>query len=341
MPLPYISDNSLRTGGLLKVEPRFFLVHELPLYEADGAGEHLYVNLTREGWNTADLVRKISGILGKRFDDLGYAGLKDKHAVATQTISIYAPQEADDAELIRKITENLPVQVEWFRRHGNKLKTGHLRANQFEITLSDVDPNALSLAEKLSEELLRKGYPNYYGEQRFGRSADNAEQGKRILLGKKRETQKWKRNLLLSAYQSELFNQWLGERILAGDFTRILKGDVAKKNETGGLFDVDFPEAEQVRFDSGEITYTGPMFGSKMRPALFEAGEREAAVLARENVKSGKFAGARLEGSRRAALIRPEDFSIASVPEGLKFKFTLPKGAYATALMREFIKGEH
>ncbi|MCD6289823.1 MAG: tRNA pseudouridine(13) synthase TruD, partial [Anaerolineae bacterium] len=182
--------------------------------------------------------------------------------------------------------------------------------------------------------------PNYYGVQRFGVNRDNAIRGREVLLGGKGPRQRWLRRFFLSAYQSALFNLWLSERIRRGWFDRLLVGDIAKKTDTGGLFEVEDLEAEIGRFQRKEITYTGPIYGARMRWANGDPGALEREILEREGVTVEMLRRARLDGSRRPARLFLHDLRIETCPQGLLFTFTLPKGAYATTVLREFMKTE-
>jgi tRNA pseudouridine13 synthase len=113
---------------------------------------------------------------------------------------------------------------------------------------------------------------------------------------------------------------------------------VAKKTDTGGLFDVEDTEAEALRFEEGRISYTGPIYGAKMRWATGKPGELEKEVLASKGVSVESLSRARLSGSRRDARLFVKDLTIETHPKGLSFTFALPKGAYATTVMREFMK---
>ena len=113
---------------------------------------------------------------------------------------------------------------------------------------------------------------------------------------------------------------------------------MAKKTDTGGLFDVVDAPAELPRFQRGEITYTGPIYGSRMRWAGGEPGQLERHVMEEAGVTSEMLRRARLDGSRRVARLLLDDLSVEPHAEGLLFTFTLPKGAYATTLLREFMK---
>jgi tRNA pseudouridine13 synthase len=337
IPLPFITANLPGIGGEIKAEPNHFVVEEIPLYEPAGEGEHVYVRLTREGWTTRALQERLTNLFGLREVDVGCAGLKDKHARVTQTFSLLLRD--DEAMVARRIQEDLPVEVVWAKRHRNKLRRGHLLGNRFRIVVLKPEPEATASAEVIAQALQSHGLPNFYGAQRFGIEGDNAQRGREVLSGRG-PRERWLKRFLLSAYQAALFNDWLTERIRRGWFERLLTGDIAKKTDTGGLFEVVDAAVELPRFQRGEITYTGPIYGARMWWASGEPGELERSVLEAAEVTTEMLRRARLDGSRRPARLFLSDLSIESHPEGLLFTFTLPKGAYATTVLREFMKTE-
>lgn len=338
MPPVLITADLPGIGGRLKAEPSHFRVEELPLYEPSGAGDHVYVRFRRQGWATPPLLNKLARLFGLRDVDIGCAGLKDKAAHATQTVSLMLPK-ADLQDVSRRIAEALPVTVEAVNRHVNKLKRGHLRGNRFRIVVADPAPGAPERAAAVARALAQRGCPNFYGHQRFGMRGDNAERGLEALRGGGPRG-RWERRFVLSALQSALFNRWLEERISRGWFARLLAGDVAKKSDTGGLFTATDAAVEQPRFDRGEIGFTGPIYGHEMMWAQGEPGDLERTILSSAAVTDEELRRARLPGSRRPSRLSMTDLSIEPVPEGLAFRFSLPKGAYATTVMREFIKQE-
>ncbi len=337
IPLPFITANLPGIGGEIKAEPNHFVVEEIPLYEPAGEGEHVYVRLTREGWTTRALQQQLVSLFGLREVDIGCAGLKDKHARVTQTFSLLLRD--DEATVARRIQEDLPVEVVWAKRHRNKLRRGHLLGNRFRIVVLKPEPEATARAEVIAQALQSYGLPNFYGAQRFGIEGDNAQRGREVLLGRG-PRERWLKRFLLSAYQAALFNDWLTERIRRGWFERLLTGDIAKKTDTGGLFEVMDAAVELPRFQRGEITYTGPIYGARMRWASGEPGELERSVLEAAEVTTEMLRRARLDGSRRPARLFLNDLRIEAHPDGLLFTFTLPKGAYATTVLREFMKAE-
>lgn len=334
--LPYITNGLPGIGGEIKNDPGDFVVEELPLYEPSGQGPHIYVRLSRTGWNTRDLAKSLANLFQLKDVDVGYAGLKDKHAQVTQTFSLNLSGMDLEAATAR-IEENMPVKVVWTKRHANKLKMGHLLGNRFSILVLGADTGAVETSRAVADLLAKRGLPNYYGVQRFGVDGDNAEKGREVLEGRGPKS-RWLRRFLLSAYQARLFNSWLTERIERGWFELLLGGDLAKKVDTGGMFDVEDPEVENVRFKNGEITYTGPIYGMKMRWAKGTAGLLEREIFDRFNLTDTLLSRARLDGSRRPARLALPILNISPSSNGLLFDFALPKGAYATVVMREFMK---
>jgi tRNA pseudouridine13 synthase len=341
--LPLITPEFPGIGGEIKRAPSHFVVEEVPLYEPKGQGSHLYIRIQREGMTTREVVQALSQEFNLDQGQIGYAGLKDKEAHCIQTFSLGIPEmEEDLAE--RRASQIQGLKVLWVKRHTNKLKRGHLLGNRFEVLISGVKEDALSRAQDVASALSQRGLPNFFGAQRFGVAGDNAEAGRRLVKGLagKAPRQKWLRGLMLNAFQSELFNRWLAERIQRGEFGTLLVGDIAKKIDTGGLFEVEEPLVEQPRLEQGEITYTGPIYGHKMRSAAAEAGKREAHILEMEGISLEQLKKAGLKGTRRPARLLPGPIQIKSRSVGdtdaLWFSFVLPKGSYATTLLREFIK---
>jgi tRNA pseudouridine13 synthase len=123
-------------------------------------------------------IRYIARAIGKRSNDIGYAGLKDAHGVTRQTFSVehVDPESIGSLELAR-------IRVLSVDRHTNKLKLGHLAGNRFTIRIRDVAPNAISLARPILDILATRGLPNYFGPQRFGARGDNALVGMAVLCG--------------------------------------------------------------------------------------------------------------------------------------------------------------
>ncbi|MBS3808312.1 MAG: tRNA pseudouridine(13) synthase TruD [Bacteroidales bacterium] len=337
--LPYVTSDITGIGGQIKETPEDFVVSEIPVYEPEGAGEHLFIQITKQGITTRDVQKALSRIYQTPRGDVNYAGIKDKHAVTTQFFSVWL-KDGQDKDLAYQLEEELPVTINKRIYHRRKIKSGHLLGNQFSIRIRHLDLPVDEAAEK-SREIARairtKGLPNFYGSQRFGMEGDNAQKGLEILLGQRREKNKWLRRFLTSSYQSYLFNYYLFRRIQQGLYQTILEGDIAKKHETGGIFVVEDREAEQQRFDKQEICYTGPVYGKKMTPAHSESARLEEQILEEQQMDLTTLRGARLTGTRRQGILIPE-IEVEEETDSLRLHFSLPKGAFATIVLREFTK---
>lgn len=339
--LPFITEDQSGIGGRLKSNADHFRVEEIPLYNPQGSGQHVYVRMTREEMTTKQLETHLRRIFELPKVAVGYAGLKDKYARATQTFSLDLPNTSPE-DVRNRIRQELPVTVESVERHRNKLGRGHLIGNRFFIVVSGIPApsEAYQQAQEIRKELTEYGLPNFFGRQRFGKYGDNAQRGKEILLGKHSVRKAWLRKLLMHAYQSELFNRWLTQRIRREMYNRIFRGDIARVEGTGGLFTVEDASEAQSRFDSRGISYTGPIYGQGMWEADGKPGNLEREVIQREDITEDVFVEHSLNGNRRQAVIFPDDIEIGIRGGSLFFDFTLPKGAYATVLMREFMKNE-
>ena len=332
--LPYAANGLPGIGGTIKATPDDFVVEEVLPYAACGEGEHVYITFRRSGWNTADAARRIQHSLNLAPSDVGWGGRKDKTAVVVQTLSFRCGVNVHLSD-VKQALSDLPFEILAISRHRNKIKTGHVAANRFTIIVSQTDADALPKAFAIAEQLKQTGIPNFYGPQRFGHNMQNIPRGFALLAkGKKAR----KDAFMVSVVQSALFNIWLQRRMDYGDFRRLLAGDIVKKTDTGGMFTVENLAAESLRFDDGAIVYTGPIFGFKMKPAAQVAGERETALLDEFGITTEDFRPLRAPGSRREAILNLSDLTITEAPQGLQFSFTLPAGAYATTVLREFIK---
>ena len=347
-PVPRLHGDLPGTGGTLKAEPADFRVEELPAYEPCGEGPHLFLKVEKTDLAAEALVARLARTLQVPRREIGTAGLKDRRAVTTQWVSVPAACEANVAAV-----DGDNVRVLETRRHTNKLKTGHLRGNRFDVLLRGVADDAAGRADAIAGRLRNAGFANAFGDQRFGHGGSTLELGLALLRGEKtdRDVPAKRRRFLvrlaLSAAQSDLFNACLADRLADGSAGTALPGDVVQVVGSGGLFRIpelpmkgDLAE-EQTRLDAGETAVTGPLFGPKMVAPSAVPAEREAAVLAAADLPPDAFRRfAKLTpGARRPYLVRPADLTVnphpAADPAGLRVRFALPSGCYATVLLRE------
>ena len=329
--------------------PETFAVTEIPLYDFAGEGEHLILKVRKKGLTTWQMVEALSAHLGIKAKAIGYAGLKDKNALTVQYISL--PKEVESR------LENFDhPQIKILDRtyHTNKLRIGHLKGNRFFIRLKKVNPTDAVKLDSVLKWIAQNGMPNYFGWQRFGKEGDNFELAQAIIEGKATMRNRKKRDFLISAYQSHLFNLWLVKRVEISrifeglkpkeierlfvwpkevvhqvakekHFFKLLPGDLAQHYPHGKLFVVDEVVEESKRFAARDISPTGLLPGGKAKQATGLAWEIEKDFLA--DIPA--------QGSRRYAWVWPEEVEGIYKEKEWHYElhFTLPKGAYATVLL--------
>jgi len=317
----------------LRDAPEDFRVEEVPLYEPAGHGDHTFVRVRKRLRNTEEVARDLARAAGVAPRDVGYAGRKDRMAVATQWLSVpgLAPERA--------LALTLPgVEVLEAVPHPHKLRTGQLRANRFELVVRGV-PEALweQGRERLERALLR-GFPNRFGPQRFGRDGDNVERALALLQDGVPRRRRREARFLLSALQARVFNEVLEGRPLP--LHELEAGDVAVRHQSGGLFLVEDVAREAPRAEVFEISPTGPIFGEKMRRPAGAVAAREREVGLRFGIdpeRPPRVPGIPLPGARRALRVRPEQVAHALGGDALELHFTLPSGSYASVFVEELL----
>lgn len=299
--------------ALLKCHNEDFVVTELPLQPPSGAGEHVWVEVEKNGANTAFVAERLAEAAGVQAWDVGYAGLKDRHALTRQAFTLYLPKgETPDLT---------PLQHPEFRvlsqsRHAKKLRPGDLRGNHFRILLREVTGDREAIEANL-RAVAAQGVPNYFGAQRFGHDGGNVEQGRAMLAREIRVRNPKKKGLYLSAVRSFVFNEVLALRIGQGLWGLTVPGDVLD--------------------DAGQPT--GPLWGRGRVSTTDQAQALENGVAQRHAVLCDGLEHAGLDQERRALVSRPGDFAWDwPAADQLQLSFWLPAGHYATSVLGEVLQ---
>lgn len=323
--------------GRYKVELEDFVVEELPAYEPSGDGEHLWLWIEKRGLATLDLLDAVGRALDLDPRAIGVAGLKDARSVSRQWVSVEGVGDAECKEL-----GGDGWRVLQSRRHANKLKMGHLRGNRFEITLRGTGPEDVAIAEQNLQELARVGVPNYFGEQRFGKRGANLENGLKILRGAARAMARSMPRrvfgLVVAAVQSEIFNRVVQARLPT--LGTVLPGDLLILHKNHACFPVGDPAVEQPRATAMELSPSGPMPGPKMPHPSGEPKAIEDAALAALGLDGKEFVGLPFgvgSGERRPLRMPVTDVAAHDTPAGLRLSFALPRGGFATSVLRELL----
>jgi tRNA pseudouridine13 synthase len=300
-------------SATLKLLNQDFVVTELPLQLPSGEGEHLWLEIEKNGANTAFVAQQLAEAAGVQERDVGYAGLKDRHAITRQWFSIYLPKgETPDLTLFQHPEFKVLSQS----RHVKKLRPGDLQGNRFRIVLREVTGDRDSIEANL-KAVASHGAPNYFGAQRFGFDGGNVEQGRAMLAREIRVRNPKKKGIYLSAVRSFVFNEVLALRIQQGLWGKTLPGDVI--DEAGRP--------------------TGPLWGRGRVTATDHALALESAVAERHATLCDGMEHAGLDQERRALVARPVGMSWEwPHADQLVITFSLPAGTYATSVLNEILR---
>ncbi len=321
--------------GRIRVRPADFAVTEELGFRPDGDGEHGLLRVRKTGCNTQWVARTLARAAGVTARDVGYAGLKDRHAVTEQWFSVPAraiePLRATDFG-------DSGIEILEAARHRRKLRRGAHRANHFRIVVREViaDDRDLGKLEDRLRIVAERGVPNYFGLQRFGRDGGNLDLVRRIAGGQRVNRQQ--RGFALSAARSYLFNQVLSIRVARGSWDRLLPGDLAMLHGSRSTFPVAAPDPIlERRLSEHDIHPSGPLWGRGWSPAGAEIArlEDETARSWSDGVEALSSAG--LDQERRALRLTVADLSWEFEGQSLTVGFNLGKGGFATAVLRELM----
>jgi tRNA pseudouridine13 synthase len=322
--------------AVLRSEPEDFEVEEDLGFAPSGSGQHLLLRVRKRNANTQWVARQLAAAAGCRASEVGYAGLKDRHAVAVQWFSVPRPRAALRWEAMA--TEEFAVLES--HAHGRKLPRGALAGNHFSVRLRAADRDGGRLAAALEprlEVLVRRGVPNYFGPQRFGRDGANLAAAPEAAAGRSRE----QRGFVLSAARALVFNAVLGARVSDGSWEQLLPGDLAALDGRGSLFAVPVPDATLVeRCARLEIHPTGPLWGAGDPDSGLEVLALEQRVAAQLAAWSARCVHAGMRQERRSLRLAVRELRCEPEADAVVLRFRLARGSFATAVLRELVESQ-
>ncbi len=305
--------------GVLRAEPEDFVVEEQLSFAPAGSGQHVLLKVRKRDANTQWVARELSRACGCRAMDVGYAGLKDRRAVAVQWFTV--PKTRLTLEEWQSITGE-GFEVLEAHAHTRKLPRGALEGNRFEIRIRNL-VEADDLAARL-ELIGARGVPNYFGPQRFGRDGSN-------LKGDQ------PRGFALSAARSLIFNSVAAERVSDGSWAQLEEGDVANLDGRGSVFMAVPDPVLHERCKNLEIHPTGPMWGRGTLRSGGRIKELETSVAARFSQECAQVEQAGMEQERRALRLAVRDLKWHRDEADIALSFRLTRGAFATVVLREIV----
>jgi len=353
--------------ALYKAKPEDFVVNERLEVDFTGQGEHLWLHIKKSGINTAYLAKLLSEWADIPLRDVGYSGLKDRQALTTQWFSLRLPKkqkpDSDFAPVDIKEHETVKIIAEHW--HNKKLNRGTHNANQFVITLRDIEfAKDQTLGDKSSVEqhlqtISKTGVPNYFGPQRFGFGGNNIREALNLFArplkstssakkkNKRKSALREQNSMELSAARSLIFNQILAARVQDGSWNTGLNGEVFNLNGSGSIFASEhMDETLQARVASGDIHPTAVMWGAGNDKVAGDAAELENTVVQQDALLAALATGLEqreVKAQRRALRLPVEDLSWRWADEQdeeqtLVLSFTLTTGSFATSVLASVVE---
>ena len=331
MDLAYLQKTPPKQTALLKAECADFVVKEQLGYDMSGDGEFVAVKVRKTDCNTLFVGEQLAKFAGISARNMSYAGLKDRKAITEQWFSLQMPGQPtpDFSQFSLDGVEILEIT-----RHQRKIRIGSLQGNHFEILLRNAEETD-ELKVRL-DFLAKNGFPNYFTEQRFGRDGNNLTQALRWANGEIKVKDRNKRSFYLSAARSEVFNLIVAKRIELGLAQQVLNGDILQLNGSHSWFVADESEdltQLQQRLIQQDILLTAPLIGEEDKSEV----DFENDIFAQHQALFDLMRQERMKAARRPILMQPQQFQWQFEPNGLRLKFYLPAGSYATALVRELV----
>ena len=307
--------------GRLRSRPADFVVDERLSFPLSGEGEHLYLRLRKTGQNTRWVARQLARRVGLPHKAVGFAGLKDRHAVASQWFSLHLPGRPDPTPAQLDIDG---VEVVEAMRHSGKLRTGALSGNRFRLVVRRIEGDRDALCERL-QRLLTQPVPNYFGAQRFGRGQRNLE----LLCAPGARPDRDARSFGLSALRSALFNLWLARRVADGTWDELLCGEIGWDRHDGRYTHESTCAARETLWPTGLLLGVG-----------ISQSTGDALVAERAFVDEYPETAALLEAFEARTIRRPlcqrlEEFDFDIAGGSLELSFSLARGQFATVAIRE------
>lgn len=315
-------------GARIRERPEDFRVDEVLGFVPGGGGEHLFVCIEKRQANTGWIAKQLAKWAGIAPVGVGYAGLKDRHAVTRQWFSLHLPKRIAPATPFEDPEAALIEQV-W---HNRKLPRGALKGNRFHLRLRGVEGAREAIEQRLAE-IAARGVPNYFGAQRFGRDGRNLHAAEAMFAG--RRVDREERSILLSSARSAIFNAVLSTRVQRGDWDRLVEGEVCMLDGSHSVFGPEpiTPELSE-RAQRMDIHPTGPLWGTEALRSAGELAELETQCAAQFEALRAGLESVDLKQERRALRLPVRELKWQfEDAQTLQIEFFLPAGAFATSVL--------
>jgi tRNA pseudouridine13 synthase len=319
----------------LRAQAEDFQVDEVLGFEPSGSGEHALLLIRKRGLNTDDIARKLARLAECRPVDIGFSGLKDRHAVTTQwfSVALNGRAEPDWSALNSPSAQTLEVH-----RHQKKLRRGTAKGNRFRIRITQLIGDIKDFEERFAR-VCQKGAPNYFGEQRFGRGYGNLAMAEQLFAGQLKKVRRHQKGLYLSAVRSQIFNQYLAQRIVQGTWNKAQPGDALQLSGSHAWFAAAQIDSDiEQRIQKHDLHPTGPLWGVGDLPSSAAVAEEERALGERFPIWCRGLEGFGLKQERRALRMSLQEVDWDLEDDALLVSFRLDSGYFATSALRELVE---
>lgn len=331
--LAYLAGKPVASAKI-KAQPEHFQVREDLGFSFTGEGEHLMVRIRKTGENTSFVANELAKACGVKSKDVSWAGLKDRHAVTEQWLSIHLPK-GGTPDFSAFLAQYPSIEILATDRHNKKLRPGDLVGNEFVVTLSEVTD--VADVEQRLEKIKQVGVPNYFGSQRFGNDGNNLEEARRWGRENVRTRNQNKRSLYLSAARSWIFNRIVSARLEQDMFDKFVVGDVAQTSSGNLVVDADNMAEIQAQLTDGKASITAALAGDNALPTQADALALEQPFLDEEPDLMALIRGNRMRHDRRNIALKPQDFAWNVEGNNITLTFSLDAGSFATSIVRELV----
>jgi len=320
-------------SGRLRTTPEDFRVEEQLAFEPGDGGEHAWLLVRKRGLNTDDVAWALARLAGVRRNAVSFSGMKDRHAETRQWFSVHLPGREDPDW---SASDDPQWDVKRAVRHGRKLRPGTHRWNRFALRVQSLDADPGRLEARL-EAVRAGGFPNYFGPQRFGHGGENLRKARRQLVDGARAARR-ARGIHLSAARGWLFNRVLDARVADDSWCTPHVGDALMLAGTHSVFECRGDEADvEERIRRLDLDVTGPLWGVGRQPLSAERAAWERSALGEDAELARALEGIGMTARRRALRARADALAWACTGDVLELSFSLPRGAFATSLVRELL----
>lgn len=322
--------------GQIRTKIADFKVEEKLEFELSGSGEHVFLKIEKQGETTDDVANRLAICAQVKKRDIGFAGLKDKSAVAIQWFSVHLPgKDAPDWNPI----ESASIRVIEFGLNHRKLRRGALASNSFDIVVRNLASTDRQQIDNRLVTISQLGVPNYFGPQRFGFLEQNIEKAEDLFRGKLKVKDHYRRGLYLSAARSHVFNELLSDRVAQNNWNRAIPGDAFVLEGSRAFFKPEIIDGEiHRRIQIMDIHPSGVLWGNGQQVVTDEALTIEQNTVKKHSAFCDGLQAFGLEMDRRSLRLNVIALQWELMDKtSLGLRFTLSPGAYATSVLRELV----